>query len=74
VDPLTKSSLQAANLAAMGPADWAALLFATCIVALAIVGELKVRYVLYYLSRFSFQNFRSLARFVLSVAEQACAL
>jgi hypothetical protein len=43
VDPLTADSLAAANVAAMGTADWAALLFATCITALAVVGELKVR-------------------------------
>jgi hypothetical protein len=43
VDPLTNQGLQAANLAAMGPADWAALLFATFIAALAVVGELKVQ-------------------------------
>jgi hypothetical protein len=42
VDPLTITSLMAANLAAMGVADWAALLFATGIAALAVVGELKV--------------------------------
>ena len=42
VDPLTFDSLMAANVAAMGPSDWAALLFATCIAALAVVGELKV--------------------------------
>jgi hypothetical protein len=42
VDPLTKQSLAAANVAAMGPLDWAALLFATSIAALAVVGELKV--------------------------------
>jgi hypothetical protein len=46
VDPLTSSGLTAANVAAMGIFDWAALLFATCIAALAIVGELKVRFVL----------------------------
>jgi hypothetical protein len=43
VDPLTARSLQAANVAAMGPLDWAALLIATSIAALAVVGELKVR-------------------------------
>ena len=43
VDPLTRDSLTAANVAAMGVADWAALLFATGIAALAVVGELKVR-------------------------------
>ena len=43
VDPLTRHSLMAANLAAMGLLDWAALLFATCIAALAVVGELKVQ-------------------------------
>ena len=44
VDPLTQESLMAANVAAMGIADWAALLFATGIAALAVVGELKVRH------------------------------
>ena len=44
VDPLTADSLAAANVAAMGVADWAALLFATGIAALAVVGELKVRH------------------------------
>ena len=43
VDPLTYISIQAANVAAMGMFDWAALLFATCIAALAVVGELKAR-------------------------------
>jgi hypothetical protein len=43
VDPLTFGRLTAANVAAMGPLDWAALLFATSIAALAVVGELKVR-------------------------------
>jgi hypothetical protein len=42
VDPLSWKSLIAANFAAMGPLDWAALLFATSIAALAVVGELKV--------------------------------
>ena len=46
VDPLTFDRLTAANVAAMGMSDWAALLFATCIAALAVVGELKVRCVL----------------------------
>jgi hypothetical protein len=32
-----------ANVAAMGIFDWAALLFATSVAALAVVGELKVR-------------------------------
>ena len=50
VDPLTRLSLTAANLAAMGTLDWAALLFATSIAALAVVGELKVRCVLSFLS------------------------
>jgi hypothetical protein len=63
VDPLTEFSLQAANLAAMGPVDWAALLFATCIAALAVVGELKVRHGRSVLSCFSIRNFRSLVRF-----------
>jgi hypothetical protein len=44
VDPLTYSSIMAANVAAMGLVDWATLLFATGIAALAIVGELKVRH------------------------------
>jgi hypothetical protein len=44
VDPRTAGSLMAANVAAMGVADWAALLFATGIAALAVVGELKVRH------------------------------
>ena len=52
VDPLTYESLMAANVAAMGLADWAALLFATGIAALAVVGELKVRH-LSALSRLS---------------------
>ena len=43
VDPLNGDSLSAANLAAMGILDWAAVIFATCIAALAVVGELKVR-------------------------------
>ena len=46
VNPLTfdgTTSLAAANVAAMGPLDWAGLLFATGIAALAVVGELKVR-------------------------------
>jgi hypothetical protein len=53
VDPLTFDDLVAANLAAMGPSDWAALLFAASIAALAVVGELKVRRALslYSLSR-----------------------
>ena len=42
VDPLTADRLHAANVAAMGILDWAALLFATSIAALAVVGELKV--------------------------------
>ena len=46
VDPMTFDGLVAANLAAMGSSDWATLLFATSIAALAIVGELKVRRVL----------------------------
>jgi hypothetical protein len=50
VDPLTATSLIAANIASMGPADWAALLFATCVASLAIVGELKVPCVLSGLS------------------------
>jgi hypothetical protein len=43
VDPLTWTGLMAANAAAMGPLDWVAMLFATSIAALAIVGELKVQ-------------------------------
>jgi hypothetical protein len=46
VDPLTYVSIAVANVAAMSIFDWAALLFATCIAALAVVGELKVRCVL----------------------------
>jgi hypothetical protein len=42
VDPLTGNSLIAGNIAAMGPFDWGALLFATLIAALAVMGELKV--------------------------------
>jgi hypothetical protein len=42
VDPLTNFSLMAANVAAMGTLDWAALLFAASIAALVVVGELKV--------------------------------
>ena len=44
VDPLTNDSLMEANVAAMGILDWAALLFASGIAALAVVGELKVRH------------------------------
>ena len=47
VDPLNFQNFMAANLAAMGPLDWATLLFATCIATLTVVGELKVRCVLY---------------------------
>ena len=43
VDPLTGESFMLANVAAMGIFDWAALLFAISVAALAIVGELKVR-------------------------------
>ena len=43
VNPLTGENLMAANIAAMGIFDWAALLFATSVAALAVVGELKVR-------------------------------
>jgi hypothetical protein len=56
VDPLTLRSLMDANVAAMGISDWAALLFATCVAALAVVGELKVRQLvcsLTFLSRIS---------------------
>ena len=42
VDELTVTSLKQANVAAMGPFDWIALVFATVVVALAINGELKV--------------------------------
>jgi hypothetical protein len=56
VDPLTFGGLTAAHVAAMGISDWAALLFATCIAALAVVGELKVRYVLSALSCFCLQT------------------
>ena len=44
VDPLTEGSLMAANVAMMGVADWAAMVFASGIAALAVVGELKVRH------------------------------
>jgi hypothetical protein len=44
VDSLSSSNFMAANVAAMGILDWATLLFATSIAALAIVGELKVRF------------------------------
>jgi hypothetical protein len=43
VDPLTPTAHIADNVAAMGLFDWAALLFATLVAALAVVGELKVR-------------------------------
>ena len=42
VDELTGNSLAQANVAAMGPFDWVALIFATVVVALTINGELKV--------------------------------
>ena len=42
VDELTEVSLGQANVAAMGPFDWIALVFATVVVALTINGELKV--------------------------------
>jgi hypothetical protein len=42
VDELTGVSLAQANVAAMGPFDWVALVFATVVVALTINGELKV--------------------------------
>jgi hypothetical protein len=45
----------ATNVAAMGIADWAALLFAIGIAALAVVGELKVRH-LSALSRCSLED------------------
>jgi hypothetical protein len=51
VDELTFDGLIKANLAAMGIFDWAALLFATSIAALAVVGELKVRCMLSLFSR-----------------------
>ena len=41
VDPLTEDSLIADNLAAMGPFDHVALVFAAFIVAFTVVGELK---------------------------------
>ena len=41
VDPLTDTGLTAANVAAMGVFDWVALVLATFIVALTVVGELK---------------------------------
>jgi hypothetical protein len=69
VDPLTGESFMFANVAAMSPLDWAALLFCTSIAALAVVGELKVRCVL---SRFSLQDlpFNFCCS---SLVEQACA-
>ena len=42
VDELTAHSLAQANVAAMGPYDWVALVFATVVVALTSNGELKV--------------------------------
>ena len=42
VDELTEFSFAQANVAAMGPFDWVALVFATVVVALTINGELKV--------------------------------
>jgi hypothetical protein len=42
VDELTVASHAQANVAAMGPFDWVALVFATVVVALTINGELKV--------------------------------
>jgi len=42
VDELTAPGLAQANVAAMGPFDWVALVFATIVVALTINGELKV--------------------------------
>jgi hypothetical protein len=56
VDPLIDHSLMAANVAAMGVADWAALLFATGIAALAVVGELKVRHHFCLLSCYSLHD------------------
>ena len=41
VDPMTHPGIVAANVEAMAPYDWVALLFATFVVALAVVGELK---------------------------------
>eukprot|EP01051_Picozoa_sp_SAG22_P006936 SAG22_NODE_470_length_10142_cov_13.947227_10_plen_456_part_00 len=41
VDPLTQDSLMAGNVAAMGPFDNVALVFAAFIVAFTVVGELK---------------------------------
>jgi hypothetical protein len=60
VDPLTANSIMAADAAAISVLDWAALLFATCIAALTVVGELKVQCVHSLLSP------RSLPRLVLS--------
>ena len=74
VDPLTFQSLSAANLAAMGIVDWAALLFATCIAALAVVGELKVRYVCLLLSQGSFSLDYIVSSVRATVTDQACTL
>ena len=63
VDPLTFLSLMDANVAAMNISDWAALLFAACIAALAVVGELKVRLVCAH-----FALSRAHARFVLTMS------
>ena len=41
VDPLSHRAMVASNVTAMGPYDWVALFFATFMVALAVVGELK---------------------------------
>ena len=41
VDPLTAQSLTNGNLTAMGPFDDVALIFASFIVAITVVGELK---------------------------------
>jgi hypothetical protein len=70
VDPMTLDRSTAANRVAMGIVDWAALLFATCIAALAIVGELKVRLVNLLLSSGS----HSFDYFVVYMAEQACGV
>ena len=56
VDPLTFESLMAANVAMMGIVDWAALVFASGIAALAVVGELKVRHHFCLLSRRSLHD------------------
>jgi hypothetical protein len=53
--------------------DWAALLFATCISALAIVGELKVRHCDNCVRSLSACMISSLSRLILFAADRACA-